>query len=127
MEIPSILKYTFWFHAIVTIVLGIWYFIAPDTWVTLVSWPDYDPSVDRVMAALMLGLGIASVLGARADVYDKVAILVIADIIGCLLGAIGLTWYMVTEAAAPLIGWALVGILAVWFILFFYSYWITRE
>lgn len=127
MEIPAILKYTFWFHAIVCIVLGIWYFIAPDTWVTLVSWPDYDPSVDRVMGGMMLGLGIASVLGARADDYSKVAIVVIADIIACLLGAIGLIWYMVTEVAAPVIGWALVGLLALLFILFFYSYWITRE
>jgi threonine/homoserine/homoserine lactone efflux protein len=127
MEIPSILKYTFLLHMIVAIVLGIWYFIAPNTWVDLVSWPYFDPSVDRVMAAMMIGLGVTSLLGYRADSYEKVEIIVMGEIISCLLSTIGMIWFMLGEVVPPLIGWVLTGIMALLFVLFTYAYYIVKK
>ena len=126
MEIPTILKYTFLLHMIIAFVLGAWYFIAPETWVTLTDWPFYDPSVDRVMAAFMIGLGVTSLLGFRADSYEKVEIVVIGEIFATLFAAIGMFWFMLTEVA-PVIGWALAGLQVLFLILFGYSYYIARE
>ena len=126
MEIPSILKYTFLIHMIVAFVLGAWFFIAPNTWVDVVSWPYYDPSVDRVMASLMIGLGVTSLLGFKADSYEKVEIVVIGEIVYSILATIGMLWFMLTEVA-PVIGWALAGLPVLFLILFGYSYFITRE
>ncbi|MGY5873568.1 MAG: hypothetical protein RTV72_15070 [Candidatus Thorarchaeota archaeon] len=127
MEIPSILKYTFLFHMVVAFVLGAWFFIAPNTWVDLVGWPYYDPSVDRVMASLMIGLGVTSLLGFRTDSYEKVEIVVIGEIVYSILATIGMLWFMLTETTAPMIGWALAGLPVLFLILFGYSYFITRE
>jgi hypothetical protein len=127
MEIPSILKCTFLLHMIVAIVLGIWYFVAPNTWVDLVSWPYYDPSVDRVMAALMIGLGVTSLLGYRADSFEKVEIIVIGEIICCLLSTIGMIWFMLGEVAPLMIGWILTGIMALLLVLFAYSYYAAKK
>jgi hypothetical protein len=127
MEMPSILKYTFLLHMIVAIVLGIWYFVAPNTWVDLVSWPYYDPSVDRVMAALMIGLGVTSLLGYRADSFEKVEIIVIGEIICCLLSTIGMIWFMLGEVAPLMIGWILTGIMALLLVLFAYSYYAAKK
>lgn len=127
MEIPNILKYAFILHMIVAFVLGAWFFIAPNTWVDLIGWPYYDPSVDRVMASLMIALGVTSLLGFKADSYDKVEIVVIGEIVYGLLGTIAMLWFMVTEPTAPLIGWALAGLPLLFLILFGYSYYITKE
>ena len=127
MEIPGILKYTFLLHMVIAIGLGIWYFIAPNTWVDLVSWPYFDPSVDRVMASLMIGLGVTSLLGYRADSYEKVEIIVIGEIICCLLSTVGMIWFMLSEATPPMIGWALTGIMALLLVLFAYSYYVAKK
>jgi len=127
VEIPEILKYTFLLHMVIAIGLGIWYFIAPNTWVDLVSWPYFDPSVDRVMASLMIGLGVTSLLGYRADSIEKVEIIVIGEIICCLLSTVGMIWFMLSEAAPPMIGWALTGIMALLLVLFAYSYYVAKK
>ena len=127
MEIPAILKYTFIFHMIVAFVLGAWFFIAPNTWVDLIGWPYYDPSVDRVMASLMIALGVTSLLGFRAESYEKVEIVVFGEIIYSILATIAMFWFMLTEATAPMIGWALAVLQIVFLVLFGYSYFITRE
>ena len=127
MEIPTVLKYAFIFHMIVAFVLGAWFFIAPNTWVDLVGWPYYDPSVDRVMASLMIALGVTSLLGFRADSYEKVEIVVIGEIVYGILGTIAMIWFMLTEPTAPMIGWALTGLPILFLVLFGYSYYIAKE
>lgn len=127
MAIPSILKMTFLLHMIVAFVLGLWYFIAPNTWVDLVSWPYYDPSVDRVMSALMIGLGVTSLLGYRAESFEKVEIIVVGEIVCCLLSTIGMVWFMLGETAPPMIGWLLTGIMALLLVLFAYSYSVAKK
>ncbi len=127
MEIPTVLKYTFIIHMIVAFVLGAWFFIAPNTWVDLVGWPYYDPSVDRVMASLMIALGVTSLLGFKADSYEKVEIIVIGEIVYGILGTIAMIWFMLTEPTAPMIGWALAGLPVLFLVLFGYSYYIAKE
>ena len=127
MEIPAILKYAFIFHMIVAFVLGAWFFIAPNTWVDLIGWPYYDPSVDRVMASLMFGFGVTSLLGFRADSYEKVEIVVIGEIVYSIFGTIAMIWFMLTEPAAPMIGWALAALPVLFLVLFGYSYYIAKE
>jgi len=112
---------------IVAFVLGLWYFIAPNTWVDLVSWPYYDPSVDRVMSALMIGLGVTSLLGYRAESFEKVEIIVVGEIVCCLLSTIGMVWFMLGETAPPMIGWLLTGIMALLLVLFAYSYSVAKK
>jgi hypothetical protein len=121
MEIPSILKYTFLLHMIVAFIFGAWYFIAPDTWVTLVGWPYYDPIADRFMAALMIGFGVTSLFGFRAQSYEKVEIIVLGEIVFTLLATIGYVWGM-TDPLVPMIGWALAGLIGLFFVLFLISY-----
>ena len=127
MEIPAILKYTFIIHMIVAFVLGAWFFIAPNTWVDLIGWPYFDPSVDRVMASLMFGFGATSLLGFKADSFEKVEIVVIGEIVYSIFGTIGMVWFMLTEPTAPLIGWALAGLPVLFLILFGYSYFIAKK
>ncbi|MHA1863409.1 MAG: hypothetical protein ACTSWA_06550 [Candidatus Thorarchaeota archaeon] len=127
MEIPTVLKYTFIFHMIVAFVLGAWFFIAPNTWVDLVGWPYFDPSVDRVMASLMIAFGVTSFLGLKADSYEKVEIVVIGEIVYALLATIAMFWFMLAETTAPMIGWALAGLQVVFLVLFGYSYYIAKE
>ena len=127
MEIPTVLKYAFIFHMIVAFVLGAWFFIAPNTWVDLVGWPYYDPSVDRVMASLMIALGVTSLLGFRADSYEKVEIVVIGEIVYGILGTIAMIWFMLTEPTAPMIGWGLTALPVLFLVLFGYSYYIAKK
>ena len=121
MEIPSILKYTFLLHMIVAFVFGVLYFISPDTWVTLVSWPYFDPVSDRFMAALMIGFGVSSLLAYRAQSWEQVEIIVLSEIVFSLVATIGWVWSMF-DPLVPVIGWALTGLVALFFVLFSYSY-----
>lgn len=121
MQIPQILKYTFLFHMIVAFVFGIWYYLAPDTWVALVAWPYYDPVADRFMAALMIGFAVTSLLGYRAESWEKVEIVVMGEIVFTLLGTIGYIWGMM-DPSVPIVGWALTGLIALFFVLFTVSY-----
>jgi len=127
MEIPTVLKYAFIIHMLVAFVLGAWFFIAPNTWVDLVGWPYYDPSVDRVMASLMIALGVTSLLGFKADSYEKVEIIVIGEIVYGILGTIAMVWFMLSEPTAPMIGWALAGLPVLFLVLFGYSYFIAKK
>ena len=127
MEIPTVLKYTFIIHMIVAFVLGAWFFIAPNTWVDLVGWPYFDPSVDRVMASLMFGFGVTSLLGFKADSYEKVEIVVIGEIVYSIFGTIAMLWFMLADPIAPMIGWALAALPVIFLVLFGYSYYIARE
>ena len=126
MEITSILKYTFLLHMIVAFVFGAWYFLAPDTWVSFVSWPYYDPVSDRFMAALMIGFGVSSLLGYRAQSWEHVEIIVLAEIVFTLVATIGWIWSMF-DPLVPVIGWALTGLIALFLLLFSYSYYVARR
>ncbi|MFX0108832.1 MAG: hypothetical protein ACFE7R_11140 [Candidatus Hodarchaeota archaeon] len=127
MEIPKILKYTFIFHFIVSIVFGLWYFLSIESWAELTGWPFMDPTSGRVMGAQMIGFGFTSLLGYRAKSWDQVEIIVLGEIVWEVLAAIAMTWMMLVHTDIPPSGWFLVILLIVFVVLFGYSCYLAKR
>ena len=127
MEIPSILKYTFLLHVIISMIFGFWYFLSIESWADLTGWPFMDPTSGRVMGALMIGFGFASILGFRATSWEQVEIIVLADIIWEIFAIVAMTWMMLVHPTIPFSGWFLVILLAFFTVLFSYSYYLAKR
>lgn len=123
MEIPTILKYTFLLHFIVCIIYGFLFFLGVEFYVDLVGWPFLDPAAGRVLGSTFIGLGVAALLGYRAATWEEVKIIVLADITWGIFGTISMVWMMVVHANIPaLAGWMNAGLIAIFLVLYLYSY-----
>ena len=119
--VSTVLKYTFLIHFLVCIIFGLAYFLIPDMFLTMMGWP-VEVATDRVIGALFIGLAVCSLLAFREESFDRVEIIVMFEIVLTLFGLIAMLWNMLTIATLPVIGWAFVGVFALFFILFLYSY-----
>ncbi|MFX0108982.1 MAG: hypothetical protein ACFE7R_11910 [Candidatus Hodarchaeota archaeon] len=126
MELPSFLRYLFLVHFVVALAYGVWFFTLPQTWVDLTGWPYYDPLAGRVMASMLIGLGIASLLCYRANSWDKAEIIVVTDIIWLLLGSLGLIWSMIENFGIPIAGGLNLAVMLILLVLFVYAYYDVR-
>lgn len=99
----------FLIHAIVSVCFGLWLFLAPGSYATIVNWTPYDPTITRVFGAFLLALAMSSWLGFRAKTYASVRILVQMEIAITVLAAVaGL--YQVLMAEAPAFSWVCIGL-----------------
>lgn len=120
MTVSSVLKYTFLLHFLVKLFFGAAFFLIPDVFLGMIEWP-IEMSVDRLFGAMFLGIAILALLGFRAESWEKVEIVVMAELVWNLLGVIAVLWGMLTMTL-PIIGWAFAGLFGLFFILFLYSY-----
>ena len=120
MEISKTTKYIFLLHFITMIIFGAWYFVSPESWSTLTGWPDA-PSTGRMFGAALIAMGLGALFAFRASTWEEVEIIVLMELIWNIVGLVGMIWNF-AYLTLPVVGWALVGLLGLFFILYFYVY-----
>lgn len=119
-ELPSFAKYVFLLGFIVSLIMGAWSFLSPESWSAITEWPDETAAI-RVVGSLLLMLAVAAILAFRAKTWKEVELYVQMIIIWTLIGTIGMIWSTVV-LALPLIGWLITGLLLLFFVLYIYVY-----
>ena len=119
-EIPSFAKYVFLLGFITSIIFGVWAFISPESFFAITGWPE-EPSATRLVGSFLIVLAIAAILAYRASSWKDVELYVLIIILWTLLGTISLVWSTLA-APLPVIGWALAGLLMLFFVLYLYVY-----
>jgi len=112
-------------HFITTLIFGVWYFLSPESWVTLTGWPTETAS-GRLLGAALIMMAVGSFLGYRATSWEQVELYVTMEIVWNLLGVIGMIWNYATMAL-PDAGWINTGLLAVFLLLFVYVYYQAKQ
>lgn len=111
------LKYTFLVHFIVALVFGLLYLLIPETYGDLVGWPVQDAAIYRLLGAALLGYGASSILAYRETAWEKVIIVVRAEIVWLALAVLVMLWGMLF-ASLPAIGWLNTVLLAAFLVAF---------
>lgn len=128
--ISSFLRSTFLIHLIIGGILGIFIFAIPGRTLTLLRWVEVsvpfpnsdivvpgtffvDGTITRLLGAALLALAFSSFLGWRASIWNQVALLVQAELVFCLLGALAfiLGGIITSTRPMPIIGYVLLVIL----------------
>ena len=109
-----------WFviHFIADFLFGIPLLIAPVWMLTIFGWPSIDPFTARLVGAALIGIGGESLLGRNANAGTFRAMLNL-KLLWASTAIIGMAATMLT-GNYPLIGWGIVGIFVVFFIVWFY-------
>jgi hypothetical protein len=123
-ELPSFAKYIFLLGFIVSLIVGVWSFLSPDTWSTITDWPAENSSV-RLIGSFLIMLAVAAVLAYRARTWKEVEIYVFIIIIWTFIATVGMVWSIMTEALS-IIGWYLTGLLVLFFALYVFVYYKCR-
>ena len=124
-EISNLAKYVFLLHFIIALIFGAFWFLLPEYYCTLTGWPvEYASGRIVGMATLMMGIG--SFFAYRKTTWDQVEIYVIMELVFNILGAIGMVWNMLVMTL-PIVGWALVGLLGLFAVLFLYIFFTARS
>jgi len=76
------------------------------------------------MATLMMAVG--SIMAYRKTTWDQVEIYVVMELVFNILGAIGMLWN-VFAFTLPVITWLLIGLLALFSVLFLYVFFTARK
>ncbi|MFX0055576.1 MAG: hypothetical protein ACFFAX_12145 [Promethearchaeota archaeon] len=119
-EIPSFAKYVFLLGFIASIVFGVWTFLSPESFSAITEWPD-EPASTRLVGSFLISLSIAALLAYRASSWKDVELYVLIIILWMVLGTISLVWATLV-VPLPIIGWALAGLLMLFFVLYLYVY-----
>jgi hypothetical protein len=101
---------------------GLFFFIAVENFVVLVSWPFLDPFAGRVLGAMFLGWGLLGFMGFKATTFEEVKIPLFSSLVWTLLGTIAFIWMIAVHPTVPVAAWIEMIIAAVFFILFLFSY-----
>ncbi|MFW9965466.1 MAG: hypothetical protein ACFFCX_17970 [Candidatus Sifarchaeia archaeon] len=123
-ELPSFAKYIFLLGFIVSVIIGGWSFLSPESWSAITEWPLEVVSI-RMVGSLLLMLAIAAILAFRAKSWKEVEIYVMMVIIWTIIGIVGLVWN-IAVVGLPLIGWLNTGLLVLFFVLYTYVYYKCR-
>ncbi len=126
-EIPSILKYIFLLHFLVAWFFGIWLFALPDSFNTFVGHTVPADPINIAYGALLIGIGLTSILAFRAGDWKSVKILVEMEFVYTPVAIIG---GIITLLAGSYPAWFLyfyMIIMAMFFILFFIPYYQLRK
>ncbi len=119
-ELPSFAKYVFLLGFIVSVIMGGWSFLSPESWCAITEWPTEIVSV-RVVGALLLTLAVAAILAFRAKSWKEVELYVLTIICFSILGAVAMVWDIAVNGL-PLIGLLNTGLLVLFFVLYTYVY-----
>lgn len=100
------LKFTFLVHVVVAAVFGLGFLLVPDFVGSLYGISSEPPITDifRLLGAAMVGWGVSSLLAAKADSWEAVRIVVAAEIVWTLLGALVMLYSLLFNAF-PVLGW----------------------
>jgi hypothetical protein len=123
-DLPNMAKYVFLLHFIVALVFGAFWFLLPEYWSTVSGWP-VEYAAGRIVGMATLVMAVGSFLAYRKTTWEDVEIYVMMELVYNILGAIGMLWNMFV-VTLPIIGWALIGLLALFSILFLYVYFTAR-
>lgn len=120
-SLPGGLSRLFQAHAVVALVFGLSFFVIPRLWAEWVAWGAIDQTMMRLYGAGLLALAEASWLGASADRWSTVRLLVVLEVAFPGLTAIaGL--YEVLLAGAPAFTWVVVAVTGAFAVAFGYYY-----
>ena len=119
-EISIISKYIFLLAFITQIIFGIWFFVAPETWVTLTGWPS-ELASGRALGASIIALAIPGLFAYQATSWDRVELYVIMQLIWNIFGLVAMLWAYFTMTL-PMATWLIVGLLGLFLVLFLYVY-----
>ena len=117
------LKTTFLVHAIVSLAFGLVMYLLPTWFATVIQWTPVDPVMTSFMGAALLALGVSSLLGYRAEHWEDVRIVVLAEEVFTVTGTLAGLYYLLF-ASAPLFTWVPVilwGLFAVAWIALYYQ------
>ena len=120
MEITKLAKYVFLIHFITCMIFGAWYFISPESWSALTGWPT-ETAAGRILGAALIALGLAAFFAFRASTWEEIEIIVLVELIWNALAMVGMIWNYV-YLTLPIAGWLNTGLLALFFVLYFYVY-----
>ena len=121
-EYPTLLKYTFILHFLIAWIFGVWLFVLPDSFNTFIGHTTPADPVNIAYGALLIGIGLTSLLAFRASDWKSVKILVEMELVYTPVAIIGGIISLLTSSY-PL--WFLsfyMIIMALFFILFLIPY-----
>ena len=119
-ELSSITKYIFLLTFIVQIIFGVWFFVSPESWVTMTGWPN-EVNSGRVLGAVIMALALGALLAYRATSWEQVELFVIMQLLYNLLGLVAMLWNYAI-AALPVAGWLIIGLLALYLVFYLFVY-----
>jgi hypothetical protein len=88
-EYPTMLKYTFILHFLIAWIFGIWLFALPDSFNTFIGHTTPADPVNIAYGALLIGIGLTSLLAFRASDWKSVKILVEMELVYTPVAIIG--------------------------------------
>ncbi len=124
-EISAISKYIFLLHFIVSLILGAFWFFLPEYWSSLLDWP-VEYAAGRIVGMATLMMAVGSIMAYRKTTWDQIEIYVVMELIFNILGAIGMIWNVVT-IALPVVTWLIIGLLALFSVLFLYVFFTAKK
>lgn len=110
--VPPLLRASFVVHFVADLLFAVPLFLAPEVVLRLFGWTHVDPLSARLVAAALFGIGIESWLGRNASV-EVFRQMLNLKIIWSATATVGLVASMLTMAAPPPLGWAVVAIFGV--------------
>ena len=119
-NISNLARYVFLLHFIATMIFGVWFFLSPESWVTLTGWPT-ELASGRLLGVALLMSALGGIMAYRATSWEQIEIYVMMELVWNLLGVISMIWSYATMTL-PVAGWFMVGLLALFLILFGYVY-----
>ena len=103
-EIKPNYKYIFLGHFIIAIIMGVPLLLFPIWFAEIVNWPSEELYFTRLTGALMVGLGVASILAFRETEWERVKIVVQAEIVWLILG-VGVNIYGLIVVTQVFMAW----------------------
>jgi len=116
--VPKGLRTWFVIHFIADYLFGIPLLIAPNWLLGLFGWPSIDPFSARLVGAALIGIGGVSLLERNASL-DAFRAMLNMKLLWASAATIGMTVTML-GSDYPLIGWGIVGIFVVFFLIWLY-------
>ena len=124
-ELSSIAKYIFLLTFIAQIFFGVWFFIAPESWVAMTGWPN-ELAAGRVLGAANMVLALGALLAFRATSWEQVELFVIMQILWDILGLIAMLWNYATMAL-PVAGYGIMGIFGLYLVFYLFVYYKAKQ
>ena len=120
-QITSGLKIAFLIHFIIAGLFGLQHLLAPRLWTDLAGIEITETVTWRVIGAALIGFAVSSWLAYREEIWERVRIVVIMEIVWSSLGALVILWGIIFEGLAPLewLNVIILGCFAVAFTVFF--------
>lgn len=110
-RIPSGLKTTFLVHFIIAGLVGLQHLLVPRWWTDLAGMDITITVTWRVIGAAVVALAVSSWLAYKEDIWERVRIIVIMEIVWSVIGALVIVWGILIENAL-LLEWINVAVLA---------------